>query len=654
MNNFFIYLLESGICLSVFYLMFLIMFRMDTFFVISRTYILCSMIVSAIIPLFNFSNIAVDNVDVVPTAIFNAVTVEANEVENTVRTSIGVSEIILVIYLTGVIIFLARFILRMFQLIKLIRKHGINRTDGYKIVFTDDKYSPFSFFNIIFLGSSFTYNRETELILAHEKVHIDKHHSYDIILSEIITVFQWFNPFVWFYKKSLQEIHEYQADEGVMKLGHDVLDYQKLILNKIAGSEVFQTANNFNYSLIKRRIKMIAKNKTKRIALIKLFLILPVSMILFLSFSCSQMENSNPLGDVIRIPEDKIDSHAVFQTGWDGMWKYINSRINIPKELIDNNKCGKLAVRFEVDTDGSIENVRVAQSKEFGGEWKKGELGYGCDEEAIRVVKEMPKWKPAISEGKPVKLTQSLILFFGTKEMEKKWNETERDKDNWMETKTETDNESKGIKFKFPGGYDAMAGFIAKNINYPETARKNGVQGTVIVVFKIKSDGSISDVKIDKSVGSGCDEEAIRVIKLMPKLVCKSETPKSQEVKLPIAFKLSNDKSENKTESLKNNGPSSFNFVSVEKEPMVDMGALAKAIKYPEEARKTGKEGTVILRVLFKKTGVVGNIIVEKTDNKIFNEAAINAVKTVKFTPAMNKGKNIDMWVTLPINFKLK
>ena len=89
MNNYFIYLIESGICLAVFYLVFLLMFRMDTFFTISRSYILCTIIASAIIPVFNFTNVAAGNAEVAPTAIFSTITIEASKVESAVNTSIG-------------------------------------------------------------------------------------------------------------------------------------------------------------------------------------------------------------------------------------------------------------------------------------------------------------------------------------------------------------------------------------------------------------------------------------------------------------------------------------------------------------------------------------------------------------------------------------
>jgi TonB family protein len=669
MNGYFIYTLESAICLAVFYIAFLFLLRRDTFFAISRIYLLSSAIASILIPLINIPGVQ-SGAPATTAVLINTITVEAGKAKEAVSSGISSWEIIAAIYLTGVLIFFCRFTIRLIQLMNLVRKNGTNKIDGYKIVFTEGKYSPFSFFNIIFLSDSFRHSPETELILAHEKVHRDKHHTYDIILFEILLILQWFNPFVWLYKRSMQEVHEYQADEGVVRSGFSSIDYQKLILRQIGGSVLFQPATNFDYSLIKRRIKMLAKEKTRRIALMKLLFVLPISFVLFLSFSCSQKGSDNklwnPLEDVIRIPEDKIQSHPEFPTGSKDMWAFINDRMKTPQELIAQNKCGKLAVRFEVNIDGSLENIRVAQSKELGGEWKPGKLGYGCDEEAIKIISSMPKWKPAMSEGEPVKLTQSLILFFGTKEMEAKWNETERNKDNWIETKTDLDKKDFDIKYEFPGGYNKMVEFIKKNIQYPEEARKKGVEGTVVVVFNVQKDGSLLNIKIDKSVGSGCDEEAIRIIKAMPKWVCKSEiAPGTQEVKLPIRFKLNKNASFNETkedskiQNMSGNTADTLQmqgdeFTIVDKEPMVDLADIAKAVKYPDAARTAGWEGLVNLKVLVSKSGYVTKVRIQRCDNPIFIESAINAVKSVKFIPAVKDYKNIDCWVCVPIMFRLK
>ncbi len=651
MNTYFIYTLESAICLAVFYIAFLFLLRKDTFFGISRTYILSTAFVSVLLPLISIPAGA-EQSSIQPIAVLNTITVEAGKAKTAVSSVISSWEIIGIIYLTGVIIFLARFVIRLIQLMNIIRKSGINKIDGYKFVFTRNSYSPFSFFNIIFLGESFLNNSESELVLTHEKVHIDKHHSYDVILFELLIILQWFNPFVWLYKRSLQELHEYQADDGVVSNGFDSNDYRNLIINQIGGSKIYQTANNFNFTLIKSRIKMLTKEKTRRIALSKLLLVIPISMLLFLSFSCKKAENSswNPLADVVRISEDKIQSHPEFPGGWKEMWKFIDARLKVPQEMLNKKTCGKLAVRFEVNTDGSLENIRVAQSKEFGGEWKPGKLGYGCDEEAMKIVSEMPKWKPAMSDGKPVRLTQSLILFFGSQKMEAKWNQAERNKDNWMETNTNSEKNESDIRYEFPGGYDKMVEFIRNNIKYPEEARQKGIQGTVILAFNIKKDGSLTNVKVEQSVGGGCDEEAARIIKSMPNWICKSDKKQGiQEVKLPIKFKLNIDKSLSTSVE-----PSPYDFVSVDKEPWVDLSVLQKAIKYPEEVRHKGIEGKVILRVLVSAQGNVKNVFVENSDNNILNESAINAVKNTKFTPAVKEGKSIDCWITIPIEFKLK
>ena len=87
-------------------------------------------------------------------------------------------------------------------------------------------------------------------IIEHEYVHIKQYHTFDILLLELILILQWFNPFVWPYKGSLKEIHEYLADDGVIAQGYDPAGYQMLILEQSVGVKLFGYSNSFNHSQI--------------------------------------------------------------------------------------------------------------------------------------------------------------------------------------------------------------------------------------------------------------------------------------------------------------------------------------------------------------------------------------------------------------------
>ncbi len=683
MTSFITYMLESAICITIFYLTYRLLFHRDTFFTINRFFLITTLFLAMLIPAFSVSTGSES--EAMYYGAIQTIIVTADNIEQTVKSGLSSWEIAAIIYLTGLVIFTIRFLVQMIQLIIIIRKYGINRILGYKIVFTEGKFAPFSFFNIIFLNESFMYNDETAQILAHEKIHIQKKHTYDIILLEIFTIIQWFNPFIWFYRNSIRDVHEYQADEGVVSKGYDKINYQKLILKQITGAEglnspdLFQPANNFNYSTIKRRIIMLTKSRTKKMAILKFLLVLPMSALLVLAFSCSESgsENNKYVSYSLDYGSEsetaKYDEPPEYSGGHNALSDFLKSNQKIPDKIIEAKTAGKVTVRFEINTDGSIENARVAQTLKMGGKWSKEKLGYGCDEEAIRLVDKMPKWKPAIYKGKPVKTTQSLVFFFGSQEMLKKWNEFYKDEDNWSEHKitkieengnwtsfhvsSDTKNVTE-IDVQYPGGYPKMIEFLGKNLKYPEEARKKGVEGTVIVAFKIGSDGKVSDAKVVQSIGYGCDEEAVRVIQNMPNWEIKNKVSDDFkcEMKIPIKFKLQDkantEESDEATKVMY--APQKDNeFIDIDKMPKMDINSYIANFKYPEEARKNGITGTVYIMALIGTDGKVKQTKIELGANKILSDAAVKAIEATPFEPAMDKGKNVEAWVTIPVKFQL-
>ena len=162
----------------------------------------------------------------------------------------------------------------------------------------------------------------------------------------------------------------------------------------------------------------MTKIKSNKNAVLKLLLVIPVSALLVLAFSCSKNNDNLFVWQTLKDLDSKtnivLDSFPKFPGDYG---EYLSEHLKIPEAIIKTGIPGKIAVRFEIDTDGSIQNVRIGQTLRFKGKWKAQKLGLGCDENALNFVSNMPKWKPAIYKGKPVKKTQSLILFFGNQKM---------------------------------------------------------------------------------------------------------------------------------------------------------------------------------------------------------------------------------------------
>ena len=218
MNNFISYLVQSAVTLMVLYSVYWLFLRKDTFFHINRFYLLLTLLLSLIIPLFDFrlfSNTPISSMII----LLDPVIITPEKLEKVRSGNISWFEIAGVIYLTGVAIFTLRLVIQLFQLGMIVRRNKITRQEGMNIVFLDRGYSPFSFFNLVFIRKEYYVDGKLTPVLSHEKVHIRQYHTLDLLLIEIVTIVQWFNPFAWFLGRSMKGIHEFLADAGGFKRG---------------------------------------------------------------------------------------------------------------------------------------------------------------------------------------------------------------------------------------------------------------------------------------------------------------------------------------------------------------------------------------------------------------------------------------------------
>ena len=445
MNFIFPYLIKSVLCSSLLFIVYWLFLRKDTFFRMNRIYLVSMVIFSILLPLFSISwfpkgpaaSMAV---------MLEPVLVMPGQMKHSGYGQYGWLEVSLIVYFTGMLIFLFRFLSQLVQLIILSRRFGIKRHNGLNIVSVDRGYSPFSFFNLIFLDERAIPHEILESILKHESVHIQQKHTLDLFLMEILIILQWFNPLAWLAGREMKSIHEYLADEGVLQTGISRSLYQQMILNETMGIQVNNLTNNFNVSLLKKRILMMTKSKSRTWARSKLVFVLPVLLILWFIFSARSFSHSIPINLTVK--------------------KVINSENTIPDQppVIQDKKKQETQIHYApVD----------------------------MDKVAYKVVEKMPS---------------------------------------------------------YVGGDEARVKFIVENIKYPENALKKGIQGTVYLTFIVRSDGSVTDVKILRGIGSGCDEEALRIVKMMPKWNPGENKGKPVDVafNLPIKFKLDSDKKDKK------------------------------------------------------------------------------------------------------------
>jgi len=278
MSSFLRYVLEAGVCLGLFYAAYWLFLKKETYFHLNRIFLIAALLLSFIIPALNVSSPFLT----APTA---EETIPLSQALSIPRQSLDNAEILLVVYAAGALLFFSRFIFHLVNLLVVVRKNGARRCNGIKIVSVDKEFSPFSFFSIIFINDRSFNEASRQNILAHEEIHIRQYHSLDILLIELVTIIQWFNPFVRPYKKALQETHEFLADNGVIAQGFSTAKYQLLMFEQHVGAKLFEFANNFKQSQIKRRITMMSKMKSKSAAKLKLLLVLPIASLLVLALA---------------------------------------------------------------------------------------------------------------------------------------------------------------------------------------------------------------------------------------------------------------------------------------------------------------------------------------------------------------------------------
>jgi hypothetical protein len=302
MIRYFLYLLEASICLSLFYLVYWFFIKDDTFHRLKRYYLLISVIISLVIPVLPASYLT-KNIEksILPLKtetlrnlysqnafekiLFTGLSIETSN-KAPVRNPIAFFSVLFIPYCAGVIFMFFRLLYNLIHLTLLIKRNIGKPYGKYFIIILPEDYPTFSFFRYIFLNQEHLNPDETADVLLHESTHIKQWHSADIIFIELCKIFFWFLPVIWQYKSSLSKVHECLADEHLVEIkSANIHDYQSLLLKQYLSNIKIELAHPFNYSLIKFRINMMTKTKSKWWAKYKLVFALPVIVLGLLAFT---------------------------------------------------------------------------------------------------------------------------------------------------------------------------------------------------------------------------------------------------------------------------------------------------------------------------------------------------------------------------------
>ena len=322
-----LFIIKSAILLMLLYSCFFIFLSKETFHRFNRIMLLGIMLASVVIPVFRITTEH-------PTFIneeFQHLQTFINETPYAVAPSYDVYEkdegttwvqALVWTYMAGAAVM---FIITIVQVVSLMRfmRGGLRHTDthGNTVILLKGDFPPFSIFRYIVMSvNDYEYSRK--YILAHEQEHIRLGHSYDLMLLEVMKIFQWFNPFIWFISRDLKTIHEYEADQAVINQGIDAKSYQQLLVMKVVGNRLQPFTNNLNHGSLKKRIIMMYKKNSNRWLMLKSLCAIPVVALAMNAFATpnsvmsveeivAQLDNKE-IAAFSESAKDKDDDFAIF------------------------------------------------------------------------------------------------------------------------------------------------------------------------------------------------------------------------------------------------------------------------------------------------------------------------------------------------------
>ena len=672
------YFLKINVAIALFYAFYRLFFYKDTFFTWRRAALLCFFAISAVYPLLNIQTWITEQEPMVAMAdLYADIVLPEFTITPEQATSDWKSLLLQTVgfaYWGMVIVLAIRFFIQLAGIIRLAfrcRKAKIGNTNVHLL---RQASGPFSFFHWIFIHPTSHTEDELSEILTHEQTHANQWHSIDVLVSEIVCIFCWFNPFAWLMKREIRTNLEYLADNRVLETGHDSKAYQYHLLGLSHHKAAATIYNSFNVLPLKKRIKMMNKKRTREIGRTKYLMFLPLAALLMIISNIEAVARTTKemAKDVIEAVEENLASNSTTPE-MEVATEAIPVETPISQQDKDKlvtykgkvvDKDGKPVEGAELLIDGSH---KLPQDQSFVTD-KNGNFSFMAFENAhIGVIwnKNDKYMLKGIRYDQKERTNLKIV-------MDDQWqNPPSNDPNNPVFEVVE-------IMPEFPdGGMSGLMQFLSKNIQYPINAQKNHTQGRVTVQFVVNKDGSISEPKIIRGVDPDLDGEAIRVISLMPKW--KPGMQKGQPVRVkytvPVMFRISDDGQKEEYKPIpKIDQTVVVGYASkqapAEEDPVFEvvenmpefaggmgglMQYLSKNIKYPVEAQKAGIQGRVIMQVIIDKNGNVTNPKVTQPVDPLLDTEAIRVTASMpKWKPGTQRGMPVNVKYTFPIVFRLQ
>ncbi len=559
--------------------------RKHTFFVWNRFFLLGSLLVSFALPLVIYPETAPE---VPATYVFTME--EFSTVAAPIKASIWTwANMIWMIYGLGVAYMSYRLVKQLAHLKQILQSGETIEVEEYQVVMlADNSVGSFSFLKHIVINRN-DYEYHFDEILSHEMVHARQKHSIDILLIELLRIVFWFNPFLILYKKSVQEVHEFLADEAASNRQQ----YANFLVAYSLNAPFASLTNHFfKSSQIKSRIVMIYKNRTSKWMLSSYFgVFMVISLIALFVAGCEHInENttikSNGNGELVTVKGIVTDQNGD------------------PLPGVDIS-----AQNFEIGTSSDIDGRYTISLPDTS------RLIFSFPGQQTQVVHVKAGSNISVKLGPHSSQFSYGAKGIGTKrEASLKNDITEKLKGKKIFTVVENQP-------KFPGGVKEMYRFIGNNIKYPEAAVRANVEGRVFIAFVVTESGEITNIEVLKGLGFGMDEEAIRVVKAFPNWTPGSQDGKSVNTRynLPINFQLQETKPEAK-KSAKTKSTTEQPYFAAKLAPSltsgtdITVGANAENYSYVKNIKVPATEFKAV-----QKTRQMDHDTTIKLDNKANN-----------------------------------
>ena len=449
MVDFLIYDAKVAVLIVVFYMFYRLLLSKETFHRVNRVVLLSTALLSFVLPLCVITTHQTVVLDAFPVVSVGDLHPEVLEGEH---SSLWGQTVIPILYIIGVLVTLGHTLLSVWKVMILVRRsERYPQADGTTLCVVKDDVPPFSFCSYIVMNHS-DYEANDAAVLAHERGHIRQHHSCDVLLVNLLTALQWFNPAMWMLRADLRAIHEYEADGAVLSQGINARQYQYLLITKAASIGGYSIANGISHSTLKNRITMMLNKKSPRSSFMKLLTLVPIvgvalalnaetvndyvyqqppkkivkkgnknatakigkNSVKVITDTVSKVRIDNPedsiqkevkevFTPVEKNPEffDVVEQMPEFPGGSAALIEYLSKNIRYPKAAMEADVQGRVIVNFVVLKDGSIGETKVVKT-----------VSPELDEEALRCVQSMPKWKPGMQKGQPVNVKYTMPINF--------------------------------------------------------------------------------------------------------------------------------------------------------------------------------------------------------------------------------------------------